>query len=91
MIRRAERERSRVIVAGGEILLEPIREPVLYPALAQLRNKYRDVGGVELIVQTTGDLLNGRYIDNIARRWRQRHFRIGCRCLSRRLRKGICT
>ena len=58
-------KRSRVIVAGGEILLEPIREPVLYPALAQLRNKYRDVGGVELIVQTTGDLLNGRYIDEL--------------------------
>jgi MoaA/NifB/PqqE/SkfB family radical SAM enzyme len=62
---RPTRKRSRIIVAGGEVLLEPIRERVLYPALRQLGDKYRDVGGVELIVQTTGDLLKGRYIDEL--------------------------
>ena len=60
-----KQKRSRVIVAGGEILLDPIREPVLYPALAKLRDKYRQNGGVELIVQTTGDLLTGRYVDEL--------------------------
>ena len=30
--------------------------PVLYPGLVQLRDKYRDQGGVELVVQTTGDI-----------------------------------
>ena len=55
-------KKGRIIVAGGEIMLEPVRESVLYPALDQLREKYRDKGGVELIVQTTGDILTGRMI-----------------------------
>jgi len=49
---------GRVILAGGEILLDPVRESVLYPALEQLYGKYRDKGGVHLVVQTTGDVLN---------------------------------
>jgi len=56
---------GRIILAGGEVLLEPIREPVLYPALRQLHEKYNKAGGVELIVQTTGDLLTGRLIDEL--------------------------
>lgn len=52
----AER-RGRVILAGGEILLDPIRETVLYPALVRLHERYRDRGGVQLVVQTTGDVL----------------------------------
>lgn len=46
-----------VILAGGEILLDPVREPVLYKALELLKKKYRFNGGVKLIVQTTGDVL----------------------------------
>jgi Iron-sulfur cluster-binding domain len=49
---------GQVILAGGEILLEPVRESVLYPALEQLYEKYRENGGVHLVVQTTGDVLN---------------------------------
>jgi hypothetical protein len=55
-------KRGRVIVAGGEIMLEAVREPVLYPALDQLHEKYKDRGGVELIVQTTGDILTERMV-----------------------------
>jgi hypothetical protein len=44
-----------VILAGGEILLDPIRESVLYPALQQIWDRYQ--GQVKLIVQTTGDVL----------------------------------
>lgn len=58
-----------VILAGGEVLLDPIREPVLYPALQLLHEKYRDVGGVKPIVQTTGDLLTPRIVEEL----RQRH------------------
>ncbi len=54
--------RGRVILAGGEILLDPVREPVLYPALEQLYEQYRDNGGVHLIVQTTGDVLTERIL-----------------------------
>ena len=55
-------KRGRVILAGGEVMLEPIREPVLYPALRQLRARYEASGGVELIVQTTGDILREQQI-----------------------------
>jgi hypothetical protein len=54
-----------VILAGGEVLLEPVRESVLYPALELLRDKYRDNGGVKLIVQTTGDLLTPRIVSEL--------------------------
>src|SRR5438093_1797666 len=53
-------KRGRIIVAGGEILLDAVRESVLYPALEQLRRKYGN--GVELIVQTTGDILTEKHI-----------------------------
>ena len=58
----ASEKRGRVIVAGGEILLEPVRERILYPALDQLKRRYVDTGGVELIVQTTGDIVTRRHI-----------------------------
>ncbi|MCC6364670.1 MAG: SPASM domain-containing protein [Bryobacterales bacterium] len=50
-------QRGRIILAGGEVLLEGVRERVLYPALEQIHEKYRGQGGVEIIVQTTGDLV----------------------------------
>src|SRR5262245_33179102 len=57
--------RGRIIVAGGEVLLEAIREPVLYPALRKLRARYQNAGGVELIVQTTGDILSERFVQEL--------------------------
>ncbi len=57
--------RGRVILAGGEILLDPVREPVLYPAMELLADKYRHRGGVKLIVQTTGDVLTERIIEEL--------------------------
>src|SRR5437762_1899768 len=44
-------KRGRIIVAGGEVLLDAVREDILYPALRQMRRHYGN--GVELIVQTT--------------------------------------
>jgi hypothetical protein len=54
-----------VILAGGEILLEPVRESVLYPALDQLRRRYESKGGVKLVVQTTGDLLTPKIVHEL--------------------------
>jgi len=51
-----------VILAGGEILLEPVRESVLYPAITQLHRRYDAAGGVKIIVQTTGDLLTPKIV-----------------------------
>lgn len=61
-------KRGRIILAGGEVLLDPVREAVLYPALAQLHDKYDSAGGVDVIVQTTGDLVSERIVDELLRR-----------------------
>lgn len=63
-----EERRGRVILAGGEVLLEAVRESVLYPALERLREKYRDAGGVQLVVQTTGDLLTEKILRELLAR-----------------------
>ncbi|MEJ7604984.1 MAG: radical SAM protein [Bryobacteraceae bacterium] len=49
---------GRIILAGGEILLDPVRQSVLYPALEQLARKYKAQGGVKTIIQTTGDVID---------------------------------
>jgi hypothetical protein len=54
---------GRVILAGGEVLLEPVRESVLYPAMDLLWSKYG--GNVKLVVQTTGDLLTPRLVGEL--------------------------
>jgi hypothetical protein len=61
-------KRGRIILAGGEILLDPVREGVLYPALEQLAEKYRGQGGVELVVQTTGDILTEKHVVELLER-----------------------
>ena len=61
-------KRGRVILAGGEILLDPVREPVLYPALERLHTKYQDRGGVHLVVQTTGDVLTEKILGELLAR-----------------------
>ena len=59
-------KRGRIILAGGEILLEAVRESVLYPGLEQLHQKY--AGDVQLVVQTTGDLLTDRIVAELVER-----------------------
>jgi sulfatase maturation enzyme AslB (radical SAM superfamily) len=58
-------KRGRIILAGGEILLPQVRETVLYPALDLLYEKYRNRGGVQLIVQTTGDTLTRKMTEEL--------------------------
>lgn len=60
--------RGRVILAGGEILLEPVRETVLHPALERLRRRYEGRGGVHLVVQTTGDTLTEKILGELLER-----------------------
>lgn len=57
-----------VILAGGEVLLEPVRETVLYPALELLWQRYSGGGGVQLVVQTTGDLVTERLVAELLER-----------------------
>ena len=48
---------GRIVLSGGEALHEATRERVTYRAIAALAARYRDRGGVRLVLQTTGDLL----------------------------------
>lgn len=59
---------SRIIVSGGEVLIDPVRETILYPALEMIRDKYEAQGGVRVVVQTTGDLLTEKIIEELLER-----------------------
>src|SRR5262249_48732423 len=59
---------GRIILSGGEVLLDAIREPVLYPLLERLRDKYKSAGGAKVVVQTTGDLVTEEIIDQLLSR-----------------------
>jgi MoaA/NifB/PqqE/SkfB family radical SAM enzyme len=56
---------GRIVLSGGEVLLEQIREPVLYPAMDMFMEKYRDTGGARLIIQTTGDLVTEKIVSEL--------------------------
>lgn len=58
---------ARIILSGGEALLDPIREHVTYPVIERLRKRYAGQG-VKVIVQTTGDLLTDTIVDDLLRR-----------------------
>jgi len=62
------RKPGRIIISGGDVLTEPVRERVLYPTLEAIRDKYRDTGGVKVVVQTTGDLLTPQIIQELLAR-----------------------
>jgi hypothetical protein len=54
---------GRIILSGGEFLLEALREQLSYPLVERLAARYREAGGVQVVVQTTGDLLSDGIID----------------------------
>jgi len=56
---------GRIILAGGEVLLDRVRKAVLYPALIHLRVKYRPQGGIKVVIQTTGDQLTPMIIEEL--------------------------
>ena len=59
---------GRIILSGGEVLLDPVRERVLYPLIERLRAKYAAAGGVKVVVQTTGDLVTERILEDLLER-----------------------
>jgi hypothetical protein len=56
---------GRVILSGGESLLDPVREAVTYPVIERLVARYAGRGGVKVIVQTTGDLVTERIVGEL--------------------------
>ena len=59
-----ERRPGRIILAGGEVLVDPVREEVLYPTLDAIRDRY-EAQGVRVIVQTTGDLVTPQIVEEL--------------------------
>jgi hypothetical protein len=56
---------GRVIISGGESLLDPVRETVTYPVVRRLVARYAGTGGVKVVVQTTGDLVTERIVGEL--------------------------
>ena len=65
---RFQEKTGRIVLSGGEALLDPVREQVTYPVIERLQRKYRPVGGIKVVVQTTGDLLTEAIIDDLLKR-----------------------
>ena len=59
---------GKIILSGGDVLTDPVRERVLYPTLEAIQEKYKDRGGVKVVVQTTGDLLTPEIISELLSR-----------------------
>ena len=57
-----ERQPTRLILAGGELLIEGVREELFYPAMRALRAKY-GAAMPETAIQTTGDILTLEILD----------------------------
>jgi MoaA/NifB/PqqE/SkfB family radical SAM enzyme len=61
-------KQGRVILSGGEFLLDALRERLSYPLVERLVARYRDAGGVKVVVQTTGDVLTDAIVDALLER-----------------------
>jgi hypothetical protein len=59
---------GRIILSGGEFLLEALRQRVSYPLIERIAARYRGAGGVRIIVQTTGDLLDETIVEALLAR-----------------------
>lgn len=69
---RPREKTGRIILSGGESLVDPVRERVTYPIIEALAARYRDPnvegGGVKIVVQTTGDLLTPEIVRDLVDR-----------------------
>jgi MoaA/NifB/PqqE/SkfB family radical SAM enzyme len=61
-------KKGRIILSGGEALIDPVRENVTYQVIERLRRKYASQGGVKVVVQTTGDILTPAIVDELLER-----------------------
>jgi len=59
---------GRVILSGGESLLDAVRERVTYKVVERIGARYAAQGGVKIVVQTTGDLVTDAIVDDLLAR-----------------------
>lgn len=56
------RDRTLLVLAGGELLIDGVREELFYPVLDALKARYGD-RGPKISIQTTGDVLTPEILD----------------------------
>jgi MoaA/NifB/PqqE/SkfB family radical SAM enzyme len=61
------RQKTLLVMAGGELLIDGVREELYYPALDAIRTRWGGAGP-KLALQTTGDVLDGRRLDELLER-----------------------
>ncbi len=61
------RQPTLLVMAGGELLIDGVREELFYPALSALREKY-GAAMPRISIQTTGDVLTPDILDEILER-----------------------
>jgi hypothetical protein len=59
---------GRIILSGGESLLEGVRQRVTYKVVEGLVARYAGAGGVKVVIQTTGDLLTPAIVSDLLAR-----------------------
>jgi len=64
---RSSRKRSTLILAGGELLIDGVREELFYPVLEAIRDRWGD-RGPHISIQTTGDILEPQHIEDMLQR-----------------------
>jgi hypothetical protein len=63
-----QRMRGTLILSGGEVLIDPVRETLFYPLLEAVEERYGKGQGPRLACQTTGDILTERYLEEMLER-----------------------
>ena len=58
------RERTVLVLAGGELLIDGVREELFHPVLRAVRERWGHAAP-KLSMQTTGDVLTGRNLDEM--------------------------
>lgn len=61
------RDRTLLVLAGGELLIDGVREELFYPVLAAVRKKYGE-RAPKISIQTTGDVLTPEILDECLER-----------------------
>jgi hypothetical protein len=61
------RRRGRLVLAGGELLIDGVREDLFYPVLDAIRARW-NAAAPHVSIQTTGDVLQPRFIEEMLAR-----------------------
>ncbi|MFZ4120651.1 MAG: SPASM domain-containing protein [Caulobacterales bacterium] len=61
------RKRTLLVMAGGELLIDGVREELFYPALDAIKHRW-GASGPAISIQTTGDILTPRHIEQMLAR-----------------------